>query len=630
MVDQGSFSRGGGGRPLEAGSAGSGSKGTGWWLSAALVGFVVLVHANGLTGRFHFDDTGAILDNPTIRNLFDLPTVLFAPTFATVVNRPLLNLSLAMNYAISGTDPWSYRVVNILIHAFNALLVAWLAHIILSSAAMPDLLKREAAWWSTLGAALWAAHPLTTAAVAYVVQRAEALMSLFFLAGLWALTRGACSQAERDQEPGRGAFQGVVWLAGSVACYLLALATKEVAVMFAPIALLYDRWFLAPNWSMLLAQRGRLHAMLWGTAGLYTVAMLSFTNGRDNTAGFGGDVSPVEYLTTQFVVVCDYLRLTLVPVGQSLDWGMVLITDPAEWVPSLLVLLVLLVPTIGGVLRGARWAFPGAWFFGILAPTSTIVPLITQVAAEQRVYLPLVGLVVGLVVYLRLGLAATGLKSPRPAVVLTLIAIAGCTLQTVRRNALYADPIALWSDAVQNRPGNPRAYSNLMVHLAERGRLEEALELANRALEIPTVKSRRYGPPTQGLAYPQWYNDRGVLHGQMSHRDLALADFNAAVAADPEFPEARANRANCLVDLGRAAEAFPDLAFLLERGLLEERALSIQAWAYLKLGRLEESVESAKALEAAGGRPSPAYIAALREANNRRQKRPAGQVAPRP
>ena len=240
MLDQGGMTSRAGERPV----------GTGWSLRLALVAFVVLAHGNGVTGTFQFDDVGAIVDNPTIRDLSDLRTVLLAPTFATVVNRPLLNLSLALNYLVSGVEPWSYRVVNILIHAVNALMVAFLVRVVLSSSEMPPLLKREAEMWSTLGAALWAAHPLTTAAVAYVIQRAEALMSLFFLAGLCALSRGAFAGAEaktRETELNRGWIRAAGWMVLSFGCFLSGLATKEVAVMFAPIALLFDRWFLAPN-----------------------------------------------------------------------------------------------------------------------------------------------------------------------------------------------------------------------------------------------------------------------------------------------------------------------------------------------------------------------------------------------
>ena len=347
--------------------------------------------------------------------------------------------------------------------------------------------------------------------------------------------------------------------------------------------------------------------------------MLRFSNGRDNTAGFEAGVAPLAYLTTQFVVVPQYLGLAAIPVGQAVDWGANLITDPAKWVAGLLFLLALLVPTTAGVLMGKRWAFPGAWFFWILAPTSTIVPLATQVAAEQRVYLPLVGLAVGVVVFLRLGLASCGVKSACPALALTLIAIIGCTVQTVRRNALYADPVALWADAIRNRPGNLRAYSNLFVYLTERGRLDEALELANRALELPPVKALQTEQPISWRGYQRLYNDRGVLHGMMIHPDLALADFNAAVTIAPDFASARVNRANCLVDNGRPGEAFDDLTYLLERNLFVERAWSIQAWAYLRLGHLDESYASAMALQSAGGHPSPAYIAALQDAFNRRK-----------
>jgi hypothetical protein len=92
MADQVSDQIGGGNRSIEAGRIITDATRTGRWPIVALVLIVVLAHVNGLSGRFYFDDVGAIVDNPTIRDLSDLPTVLFDASFTTVVNRPLLNL----------------------------------------------------------------------------------------------------------------------------------------------------------------------------------------------------------------------------------------------------------------------------------------------------------------------------------------------------------------------------------------------------------------------------------------------------------------------------------------------------------------------------------------------------------
>src|SRR5215212_4961954 len=93
--------------------------------AAILVLAVLLAYSGSLQAPFVYDDTLAIPENPTIRRLWPLTAVLLpqAEGGLTVSGRPVLNLSFAINYAISGTDVWSYHVFNILVHAGSALLL---------------------------------------------------------------------------------------------------------------------------------------------------------------------------------------------------------------------------------------------------------------------------------------------------------------------------------------------------------------------------------------------------------------------------------------------------------------------------------------------------------------------------
>ena len=89
----------------------------------ALAFLVVVVYANSLNGPFMFDDRESILDNPSIRTLWPPSVVLFPERDLPVSGRPLVNLSLAMNYAWSGFDVVSYHIVNLTIHCLSALLL---------------------------------------------------------------------------------------------------------------------------------------------------------------------------------------------------------------------------------------------------------------------------------------------------------------------------------------------------------------------------------------------------------------------------------------------------------------------------------------------------------------------------
>jgi hypothetical protein len=566
---------------------------------AFLAIFVAAIHANGVWGVFVFDDRGAIVDNASIRDLSDWVSIFFGATQATVVDRPLLNLSLAINRAWGGADPFGYHVVNILIHAINAVLVARLARFLFSAEASPDWLRSGAGVWGTLTGALWGVHPLGTGAVVYVVQRAESIMALFFLTALLLLGRST-----RSPRPSN-------WRRAALVAFVMSLATKEVAVAFAPLAVAFDRFFLAKDWRGLWRRRGRLHVATFVIVFLYAVRTLFFSGGRAGTAGLGTGVPVGEYFVSQFVFVTDYLRLALVPVGQAFDWGMVTITDPRRWGPRLAILLALAAATVWGTLRGQRWAFAGWWFFGLLGPTSSIIPLATQVAAEHRMYLPLAGVVCLVVVGLRFLVAR---RWPGVAIGLACCAIVLLGGLTVRRNSLYAAPLELWMDAAHNRPENPRAISNVVLHLRQANRQEEALVWVNKALEIPSVKATAATGLNRSTAYTTWLNDRGVIQWNLGRVDQALADFDAVVAANPDLPEARLNRAELLLELSRPEAALADCDALISRRQHLSKAFELGGRACLKLNRLEGAEKAAQAIEGLG-KPLPADFAReLREA----------------
>jgi protein O-mannosyl-transferase len=548
---------------------------------AMLVLLVGVIHANGVYGAFVFDDLGAIVNNASIRDPYDWLQILFGATFTTVVDRPVLNASLAINYAWGGTDPFGYHVVNILIHAINAVLVARLARVLFTAEGSPDWLRDRAEPWGAFAGALWGLHPLTTAAVVYVVQRAEMLMALFFLTALLLLERSTRSS------------RSALWRGASIAAFVMCLATKEVAVAFPPLALAFDRWFLARDWRAVWKRRGGYHMGTFCLAFLYAVRTLFFSNGREGTAGIDAPMPAGEYLTTQFVAVTDYLWLTVCPVGQAADWGLETITDPLHWGPRLAILLALARYTAWGTWRRQRWAFAGWWFFFVLGPTSSVIPVATQVAAEHRMYLALVAPVVLAVVGLRLAAArwSARLVIGGACVALTILGVL-----TIQRNALYASPLALWIDCANHRPENPRAITCVVVELRNNRRYEEALVWTEKALAIPSVKATTSRRLSSSLAYPVWLNERGWLYWQLGRTELALADFGAALAADPKYTHPLYNRAQLLLELNRPADAIVDCDALILLRYRLRQVLGLRGEASLRLGRLADAEAAARAL----------------------------------
>ena len=160
--------------------------------ASLIVAATVAAYSNSFTGPMTFDDGKSIEDNPTIRRLWPLWRPLCPPAHGeTVTDRPLLNLSLAVNYACGGLDVWGYHAANLAIHLGSALLLFGVVRRTLRLPAMRNRWGESATAVALAVTLLWAVHPLQTESVTYIVQRAESLVGLLYLLVLYALIRGA-------------------------------------------------------------------------------------------------------------------------------------------------------------------------------------------------------------------------------------------------------------------------------------------------------------------------------------------------------------------------------------------------------------------------------------------------------
>jgi hypothetical protein len=103
-------------------------------------------------------------------------------------------------------------------------------------------------------------------------------------------------------------------------------------------------------------------------------------------------ISPVEYALSQPGVILHYLRLCFWPQGQCFYYAWPVASTVWEIIPPLAVVVGLLLTTGWLVIRRPELAFLGGWFFVILAPTSSVLP-IKDLAFEHRMYLPLAAVI---------------------------------------------------------------------------------------------------------------------------------------------------------------------------------------------------------------------------------------------
>ncbi len=251
-----------------------------WWATllaaSAIIVVTVAAYSNSLHGKFMFDDRVWIVENPSIKHLWPLGDVLLPADAAPVGGRPIVSVSLAVNYALGRLDVRGYHAVNLAIHICAALVLFGVVRRTLTLPRLRDRFASAATLLAAIVALVWAVHPIQTEAVSYVIQRAESLVGLFYLLTLYCFIRGTTA---------RSPLTFLWYLACFVAC-LLGMATKEVMVSAPIVLLLYDRTFLAGTFRQSLAARWRLYLALAGTW-LVLAWVLVATSFHADTTGLG-------------------------------------------------------------------------------------------------------------------------------------------------------------------------------------------------------------------------------------------------------------------------------------------------------------------------------------------------------
>jgi protein O-mannosyl-transferase len=541
-------------------------------LAVVLIAIVAAAaYFNSFRAVFVYDDVSAIVENQSIhtwrhwREWFlgaqgnGLPTG----------GRPLVQLSLALNFAIGGTSVAGYHVVNFAIHLAAALA---LFGCVRRTSRLPHWQGRfgtRADAFALAVALVWVAHPLATETVTYIVQRAEGLMAFFYLLTLYGFIRAAERPASWS------------WSFLAIAACWAGMATKEVMVSAPLIVLLFDRTFIAGSFGAALRTRWRFYgavALSW----VLLVWLVVNTAGRGGTAGFDAPVAWPAYALTQFGAIAHYLRLALWPYPLVFDYGIVLAHGFGDVAAAATLVAILGLATMVALVRRLTIGFLGACFFATIAPSSSVVPIATETMAEHRMYLPLAAVVLVLVsaIHAVIGRRITLFIA---AIVLPLVVL------TESRNTAYRNEHTLWADTIAKRPNNARAHFNFGAVLAAGGNLPAAeseyqtalrlkpgfasaeANLADVYFQLGKLTEAEQHATTALQVNPTLAEARATLGNvrfQQGRIADALADYEAAVKLRPQRSDLHLNVGAALSQLGRLADALPhyEKAVRLEPG----------------------------------------------------------------
>jgi Flp pilus assembly protein TadD len=536
-------------------------------------------------GFVNWDDPMWVVGNPHIRSL-DREFIVWALTDIKAAGNwhPITWLSLGLDHAIWGMDPFGFHLTGIFLHAVNSGLVVWLAQTLLTRAgsfqAVTFLNGRTVPIAAVTAGLLFGLHPANVEPASWIADRRDLLCALFSLLTLVSYVRHAAAQP--------GGQAGTVLTGNYFAAlifFALALGSKATAIMLPFVLFLLD-WYPLGRMSygkhMLRVVFEKVPFLLLGL-GTVLAAYLAL---QDIGVLALQDVSP---LMMRLGVASRSLVLSLRNLAAPLFLRPVYpYPEGASFavVPSLLWICVASsITAVAFAAARKQSAWLAAWGFYVITmlPVTGIVRLGGHAMADRYLYLP------GLGPLLLAGIGAAwlwdragGMSARRGAARVALAAVAGIVLfslavMTVRQIGVWRNSITYWSHVVAKEPsamplayylrglayteqgeyalaeqdftsaifldpGYAAAYMSRGAALGALGRFSEAVEDLDLALRLKPESV-------------QAYLNRGLAYEGMGRHDRAIEDYTRAIEADPEFARGYVDRGNLYVKTGRPESA---------------------------------------------------------------------------
>ena len=529
-------------------------------LLVAVALIAVVPHLGGLRNGFAFDDVTIAAENPRIRSIEGVRTIVTTDWWNATTSgmpiayRPLAMLTFSADYAVAragAMEPAPARLPDRSAVPFHVQNLLW--HAAASAALFVlifELFASEALAFVT--AALFAVHPVHTEAVYGIVGRAE-LISAFFIFVLL-IVAWRCF---RDDPSGfrRPALAGFL--------LFLAALSKEYAVVIPAVPLIW--LYLRPKDERKSIAGRRSFRLLLGALAGGAIAFIavraavigSLTGVAPAPGNFHDPNNPIATATgaarllTPVRVFGEVLRLLFFPKTLSVDYSfaqipLVLSLDLATLL-CLVVLIALVVAAFALRKRAPAVSFGLLFFFLTWSVTSNFIVPIGTILGERLLYLPSAGICL----VVASGLVALGRRWRIPAVALTAILLLLGATRTFARGADWKDNLTLFSRAAEATPRSHKVHYNLAVELRLAGRTAEAIEQFERALALGSNDAKIHN------------NLAGIL-AQQGRTTEAMEHLQQAIRIDPKDADAHYNLAGLLQDKGRSPEAIEQYELVLK------------------------------------------------------------------
>ena len=516
-----------------------------------------LVYSNSLFNSFIWDDFLVIVDNNFIKSWKNFPLVFTDSYLSPFVKkgccffvdassgsgetsyRPVVTLSYFLDYSLWKLNPFGYHLTSLILHMINALLVYFLANLLIKN--------RQAA---LLGALLFALHPVNSEAVNVIAFREDLLAFLFYLFSFLLYLKSNSGGQGRN-----------LWLyLLSLASFFLALFSKETAVTLPLVIILYDCYFSGGGREILVRFKQR-YLGYFGVLFFYIwVRFFLITNTTEPALGYLGGSFYTNFLTMSRVAG-EYIKWMIFPAGISaIPSNQSYLVSGSLFSPAVLFSVALIIASFAVIIKtyksSKEISFFMLWFFLALLPVSNIVPIPNYIASRY-LYLPAAGFCFLVAVLLNKTAALRVFSSGLAIIILiSYSGIAFISNFTWRNNLVFYSKMARefpenalahldlgdafkkrglpdraiseYKTAISLNPALVEAYNNLGATLGDTGRHKEAIECFMQGLEIAPD-------------YLKLYDNLAVTYTRIKEWGQARKSWEKTLQIDPQYKTAIEN-----------------------------------------------------------------------------------------
>lgn len=466
-----------------------------------LIGITGIVYLPGLSGGFYFDDEWNILSNDALKlNELSLGSLKHAAESgqAGPLGRPLAMLSFAVNYYLSGFNPFFYKLTNLIIHLITGLGI-YLLTLGINKYLIIDARKQKQLAFFV--GALWLLHPLNLTPVLYVVQRMTGLSALFCFWGLASYVYGRNALLLGE---GRGYF----FLIAAFGFFLpLALLSKENAALFPLYCFLIELIFFQFKSSNMKDRKGLvlLYVAILLVPAVFLILYVAVKPHLILNSYVIRDFSLTERLLTEARIVVFYLKQVILPFNNELglfhDDIPISISafKPISTLYALIFIALLLISSIVLVKKMPVYSFGILFFFSAHLMESTVLGL--ELVHEHRNYVAIYSIEFMLAYYLMS--VANNASYMKILYGFAFVVLFYFGFSTFLRASIWGDPTLHAFEELRNHENSPRVnyqvgrlFSTFAHEQDDIKRKEEAIEKAIYYFEKSAELSESY---TDGL-----------------------------------------------------------------------------------------------------------------------------------